>query len=209
MTKRNRGRKGGIAHEKAKRRIRKIGGAVRTAEALRVGVHPRTLYELRDAGELEQVSRGVYRLSVQEPLSDPDLVTVALRVPRAVVCLVSSLAFHAITTQIPRAVSIALEPGAETPRVDYPPISVHRFSGAALTSGIEEHGIDGVRVRVYSPEKTLADCFKYRNKIGMDVVLEALALYKARKKLKLGELLKYARACRVEKVMKPYLEATL
>lgn len=194
---------------KAKRRIKKIGGAVRTAEALRAGIHPRTLYELRDAGDLEQVSRGVFRLSVQEPLSNPDLVTVALRVPRAVVCLVSALAFHGITTQIPRVVSIALEPGAETPRIDYPPISVHRFSGAALTAGVEEHKTDGVMVRVYSPEKTLADCFKYRNKIGMDVVLEALTFYKARKKVKLSELLKYARACRVEKVMKPYLEVTI
>lgn len=197
------------AFDKAKRRIKKIGGAVRTAEAVRAGIHPRTLYELRDTGDLEQVSRGVFRLSEQEPLSNPDLVTVALRVPRAVVCLVSALSFHGITTQIPHAVAIALEPGSESPRIDYPPVTVHRFSGAALTAGIEEHKIDGVRVRFYSPEKTLADCFKYRNKIGMDVVLEALTLYKARKKLKLSELLEHARACRVEKVMKPYLEAML
>lgn len=197
------------AFDKAKRRIKKIGGAVRTSEAVRAGIHPRTLYELRDAGDLEQVSRGVFRLSEQEPLSNPDLVTVALRVPRAVFCLVSALSFHSITTQIPRAVSIALEPGSESPRIDYPPVSVHRFSGAALTAGIEEHKIDGVRVRFYSPEKTLADCFKYRNKIGMDVVLEALSLYKTRKKLKLSELLEHARACRVEKIMKPYLEAML
>lgn len=197
------------AFDKAKRRIKKIGGAVRTVQAVRAGIHPRTLYELRDAGDLEQVSRGVFRLSEQEPLSNPDLVTVALRVPRAVVCLVSALSFHGITTQIPHSVAIALEPGSESPRIDYPPVTVHRFSGAALTAGIEEHKIDGVRVRFYSPEKTLADCFKYRNKIGMDVVLEALSLYKTRKKLKLSELLEYARACRVEKIMKPYLEAML
>lgn len=197
------------AFDKAKRRIKKIGGAVRTAEAVRAGIHPRTLYELRDAGDLEQVSRGVFRLSEQEPLSNPDLVTVALRVPRAVVCLISALSFHGITTQIPHAISIALEPGSESPRIDYPPVSVHRFSGAALTTGIEDHKIDGVWVRFYSVEKTLADCFKYRNKIGMDVVLEALTFYKARKKVKLSELLEYARACRVEKIMKPYLEAML
>lgn len=197
------------AFDKAKRRIKKIGGTVRTAEAVRAGIHPRTLYELRDAGDLEQVSRGVFRLSEQEPLSNPDLVTVALRVPRAVVCLVSALSFHGITTQIPHSVAIALEPGSESPRIHYPPVTVHRFSGAALTAGIEEHKIDGVQVRFYSPEKTLADCFKYRNKIGMDVVLEALTLYKARKKLKLSELLEHARACRVEKIMKPYLEAML
>lgn len=197
----------GTTVEKAKRQIKRGGGTIRTAQALSAGIHPRTLYALRDSGELEQISRGVFRLSVQEPLSNPDLVTVALRTPRAVVCLVSALAFYGLTTQIPHAVSIALEPGSESPRIDYPPVSIHRFSGKALTAGIEEHRIDGVRVRIYSPEKTLADCFKYRNKIGMDVVLEALKFYKARKKMKLNELLEYARICRVEKVMKPYVEA--
>jgi predicted transcriptional regulator of viral defense system len=197
------------AADKARRLIEKRGGTIRTADALNAGIHPRTVYQLRDSGELDQVSRGVFRLSVQEPLSNPDLVTVALRVPRAVVCLVSALAFHGLTTQIPRAVAIALERGAESPRIDYPPVSVHRFSGAALTAGIEEHKIDGVPVRIYSAEKTLADCFKYRNKIGMDVVLEALRFYKTRKNIKLDKLLEYGRMCRVERVMKPYLEATV
>lgn len=197
------------APEKAKRLIKRKRGIIRTAEALDAGIHPRTLYQLRDTGVLEQISRGAYRLTEQEPVSNPDLVTVAVRIPQGVICLVSALAFHEITTQIPHAVSIALKKGAESPRIYYPPVSVHRFSAASIVAGIEEHHIDGVTVRIYSPEKTVADCFKFRNKIGMDIVLEALKLYTARKKVALGELLKYAKICRVENVMKPYLEATV
>jgi predicted transcriptional regulator of viral defense system len=182
------------------------GGVIRTTEAIREGVHPRTLYQLRDNGTLERLSRGVYRISERKPLSDPDLVTVSIRVPKGIICLVSALAFHEITTQIPHAISIALEKGAESPRIDYPPVVVYRFSQTSLAAGIEKHEIDGVKIRVYSPEKTIADCFKFRNKIGMDIVLEALRLYRARKKASLQRLLEYARICRVEKVMSPYLE---
>ena len=194
------------AYARAIRLILANGGQIRTREALKAGIHPRTLYQLRDEGALETVSRGIYRLADAPPLSSPDLVTVALRSPRAVVCLVSALAFHEITTQIPRAVAIALSKGAETPRIDHPPISVHRFSGHSFTAGIETHRIDGVNVRIYGPEKTLADCFKFRYKIGMDVVLEALKLYRARKPFRADALLDYARICRVERIMRPYLE---
>ncbi|MGH8162213.1 MAG: type IV toxin-antitoxin system AbiEi family antitoxin domain-containing protein, partial [Gammaproteobacteria bacterium] len=177
------------------------------SEALKIGIHPRIFYQLRDEGILEAVSRGVYRLADAPPLTNPDLVTVALRVPQAVLCLVSALAFHEITTQIPRAVAIALPKGAETPRIAHPPTTVHRFSGRSFSAGIETHRIDRVAVRIYGPEKTLADCFKFRNKLGMDVTLEALRLYKARMRYRPDELLKYARVCRVESVMRPYLKA--
>lgn len=200
---------GASAAEKATRLIEQKNRTIRTADALRAGIHPRTLYQLRDAGELEQVSRGVFRLADQQPMSNVDIATVAARIPRAVVCLISALAFHDITTQIPHTVSIALERGAERPRLEHPPLTVHRFSGEALTQGIEEHAVDGVTVRVYSPEKTLADCFKFRNQLGMDVVLEALKLYKARRSFDVSELLKYARVCRVEAIMRPYVEALL
>ncbi|MCP5349298.1 MAG: type IV toxin-antitoxin system AbiEi family antitoxin domain-containing protein [Gammaproteobacteria bacterium] len=195
--------------QKALDTIRELGGTIRTMDAIRAGIHPRTLYRLRDTGELETLSRGVYRLAEQEQISNPDLVIVAKRVPQAIICLVSALAYHEITTQIPHTVSIALPKGAETPRIDYPPISVHRFSEAALKEGFEKHQIDGVSINIYCPEKTLADCFKFRNKLGMDVVLEALKLYKARKNFNLDKLIWYARVCRVEKIMRPYLEATL
>ncbi|MDX9971583.1 MAG: hypothetical protein RBU21_01195 [FCB group bacterium] len=112
-------------------------------------------------------------------------------------------------TQTPRTVSITLKEVAETPRLDHPPLTVYRFSGDSLVAGIEAHEMDGVTVRVYNPEKTLADCFKFRNKIGMDIVLEALKRCRARKDFNVAKLLKYARICRVEKVMKPHLEAIL
>ena len=197
------------ACQKAIDTIRDIGGTIRTVDAIQAGIHPRTLYQLRDANKIELLSRGVYRLMDQQQISDPDLVIVAKRIPQAVICLVSALAYHEITTQIPHAISIALPKGAETPRVDYPPIKVHRFSESTLKEGVETHQIDGVSVNIYCPEKTLADCFKFRNKLGMDIVLEALKFYKTRKKFNLEKLIKYAKACRVEKIMRPYLEATL
>ena len=150
------------ACQKALDAIREMGCTIRTLDAIQAGIHPRALYQLRDSGELEVLSRGVYRLMDQDQMSDPDLVIVAKRVPQAVICLVSALAYHDITTQIPHAVFIALPKGAETPRVDNPPISVHRFSEAALKEGVETHQIDGVSISVYCPEKTLADCFKFR-----------------------------------------------
>ena len=177
------------------------------SEAIKHGITRYMLYSLRDKGVIEQVSRGIYRLAELPPISDPDLVTVSLRFPNVIICLVSALAYHDITTQIPHGVSVALPRNSRMPSLDYPPIQAHRFSNKAYKSGIEEHLIDGAPVKVYNPEKTLADCFKFRNKIGMDVALEALKLYKIRKKFDAGELLKYAKICRVEKVMRPYLEA--
>jgi predicted transcriptional regulator of viral defense system len=193
----------------ATRIFRRHGGILSTGEALGYGIHQRTLYELRDAGTVERLERGLYRLADLPPLSDPDLVTAARKVPQGVVCLISALHFHNITTQIPHAVSIALSRGSERPRLDFPPLKVHWFSGEAFTAGVEEHSIDKTTVRVYGPEKTLADCFKYRNKIGMDSVREAVDLYRERKRLDRRKLIHSARMCRVEAVMKPYLEALL
>jgi predicted transcriptional regulator of viral defense system len=197
------------ARHKALVTIREAGGTIRTSVAIRAGIHPRTLYQLKDEGALEVLSRGVYRLADQGNLSDPDLVIVAARIPQAVICLVSALAFHEITTQVPHAISIALAKGSETPCLDHPPLDVHRFSDATLKAGVEVHQVDGVPIKVYCPEKTLADCFKFRNQLGMDIVLEAFKLYQVRKQINLGEILRYAKICRVEKIMRPYLEATL
>jgi predicted transcriptional regulator of viral defense system len=187
----------------------KHGGQLRMSKAIEQGITRYMLYSLRDKSVIEQVSRGIYRLVDLPPISNPDLVTVSLRFPNAVICLVSALAYHDITTQIPHVVFVAVSRDSRMPSLDHPPLQAHRFSSEAYKSGIEDHSIDGVPVKVYNPEKTLADCFKFRNKIGMDVVLEALKLYKTRKKFNLGELLRYAKICRVEKVMRPYLEATV
>jgi len=189
--------------------FRKHGGQLRMSEAIEHGITRYMLYSLRDKGVIEQVSRGIYRLAELPPINNPDLVTVSLRFPNAVICFISALAYHGITTQVPHHVSVAVPRGSRMPSLDYPPIRAHRFLNEAYSSGIVEHMIDGVSVKIYNPEKTLADCFKFRNKIGMDVVLEALRLYKTRKKVNPGELLKYARVCRVEKAMRPYIEATI
>ena len=193
----------------ATRIFRRHGGLLTTGEALGYGIHQRTLYEMRDAGTVERLERGLYRLAELPPLSDPDLVTVARKVPQGVVCLISALHFHNITTQIPLAVSVALSRGSERPRVNFPPLKLYWFSGEAFTAGVEEHSIDKTTVRVYGPEKSLADCFKYRNKIGMDTVREAVGLYRERKRPDRRKLIQFARICRVEAVMKPYLEALL
>jgi predicted transcriptional regulator of viral defense system len=176
------------------------------SEALRLGVSRKTLYAMRDAGVVDPLSRGLFRLASLDPLGNPDLVTVAARVPQGVLCLISALAFHELTTQVPHAVDVALERGTRKPRLDYPPTRFFWFSGPAFHEGVERHRLDGASVRVYDPEKTLADCFRYRNQIGMDVVLEALRLWRERRRKKLDALLKYARLRHVERAMRPYLE---
>jgi len=189
--------------------FRKHGGQLRMSEAIKQGITRYMLYSLKDSGVIEQASRGIYRLVDLPPISNPDLVTVSLCFPNAVICLVFALAYHYITTQIPHIVSVAVSRDSRTSSLDHPPIQAYRFSNDAYESGIEEYSIDGIPIKVYSPEKTLADCFKFHNKIGMDIVPEALKLYTIRKEANLGELLKYAKICRVEKVMRPYLEATV
>lgn len=185
------------------------GGILRTTQALRAGIHPGTLYAMRDSGILEKVSRGVYRLADSPPLGDPDLTTVAIRVPRGVICLISALAFHEMTTQIPHLVDVALPRGAEEPRLEHPPIKTYRFTGEAFTEGVETHELDGIGVRIYSPEKTLADCFKFRHRIGIDTAVEALRFYRGRRAVKVDDLMHHASICRVRKIITPYLEAIL
>ena len=195
--------------KKAMRLFEQRGGAVRMSDVLREGINRRTLYAMRDEGVLTQLSRGVFRLASLPELGTPDLVTVSARVPSGVVCLISALSFHELTTQIPHAVDIALPRGATAPRIDYPPVNIYWFSSAAFTSGVENPKVDGQKLRVYSPEKSVADAFKYRNKLGLDVALEALKLWRARRRASIERLLEQARVCRVERVIRPYLEAML
>ena len=143
------------------------------------------------------------------PLGNPDLVAVALRVPDGVLCLLSALAVHEITTQIPHEVYVGLGRGAKPPRLEHPPLRWFRFTGKAFTEGIETHRLDGVDVHVYAATKTVAACFKYRNKLGLDVALDALKVYLREKRGAPDELVCFARVCRVEKVMRPYIEAHL
>lgn len=193
--------------EHARKVFRTHGGTLRTTEALAAGIHPRTLYAMRDAGEVKPLARGIYRLGNLPPLGNPDLATVAKRIPHGVICLISALSFHDLTTQVPHEIHIAILRTARRPRLDYLPLRVYRFSAAAFEAGVEIHTLDRIPVRVYSAEKTLADCFKYRNKIGMDVVLEAIRTYRRRGRAHFQQVFDYAKLCRVDRLMRPYLEA--
>jgi len=196
--------------EFARKAFREHGGMLRTSKALRLGVHPRSLYALRDSGEILSLGRGLYRLAKAPPLTNPDWVTVGLRIPRAVICLISALAHHELTTQVPHYVDIALPSHAQVPKVDGVPFRVFWFPHRAFETGVDTVTVDRVPVKIYSPEKTITDCFKYRNKIGIDVAVEALRTYREHvRKLPVNKFIEYARICRVEKVMRPYLEAML
>jgi len=196
-----------ISDEIALKLFREHCGVLRTSQAIKLGIHSRTLYELRDTNRIEQISRGVYRLADLPEITNPDLMLVATRVPESIICLVSALAFHEITTEIPHEVYIALPRDTKRPRLSYPPTRVFRFSKRTFSTGVETHKVDGLLVRVFDPEKTVADCFKFRHKIGLDVAVEALKLCRARKRFRLDKLIEYSRVCRVSRIIRPYLEA--
>jgi predicted transcriptional regulator of viral defense system len=184
-------------------------GILRTQQAIRLGIAPRTLYRMRDAGLILRESRGLYRLADTVLGSNTDLVQVALKIPKGVVCLISALSFHELTTQIPHQVYIALPIDAEKPRLEYPPLRIFWLSQKTYSAGIERHELDGIPVKIYGIEKTIADCFKFRNKIGLDVALESLRNYRRTEGFNVGTLLHYARIDRVEQVIRPYLEAVV
>lgn len=194
--------------EQALAAFQKRGGTLRTGEALGAGIHPATLYMLAADGQVVRLTRGLYRLASAEEFSNPDLTVVAAKAPNAVVCLISALAFHELTTQVPRAVQLAVPRGRYAAlRLRSPPVSVYRFDPGTFDEGIESRTADGVTIRVYGVARTLVDCFKHRNKIGLDVAVEALRLARARKRVTNREILRYAQLLRQTKVMGPYLEA--
>lgn len=195
--------------EQARRVFQKHGGVLRTRDAMRFGIHPRTLYAMRNSEELQQVRRGYFRLSDLPELGNPDLVSTALAIPKGTICLISALSFHGIGTQIPRVVDVAVHKDTKRPRIGYPPIRIFWFTDAALTTGVQTHMLDGVPVKIYNPAKTVADCFKFRNRIGLDVAIEALREVRRNRLTTVGELLEMAKVCRVANVMRPYLEAML
>lgn len=181
-------------------------GVLRARDLARQGIHPQTVSRLVQQGELTRAGRGRYLLSKSEPSENIGLALAAAAAPQAVICLLSALRFHNLGTQAPHEVWIAIERLNTRPRIDYPSVRVTRFSGKAFTSGIERHEIDGIRVKIYSAAKTVADCFKFRNKIGLDVALEALREGLMNKRFTRDELWTAAKACRVTTVIRPYLE---
>lgn len=171
------------------------------------GIPREYLLRLYRKGVLERAARGVYVLAEGRVGERHSLALVAKRVPKAIVCLLSALRFHGVTTQEPHEIWIVLDTKARKPSISWPPTRIVRFSGAALESGVERHRIEGVDVKVYTLAKTIADCFKYRNKIGIDVAVEALREALRDKKAPVDQIYKFARICRVANIIRPYLEA--
>lgn len=181
-----------------------------TAKAVaRAGIHSQQLTRLVADGTLERVAPGHYRLPEADVTENHGLVLAAAVAPRGVICLLSSLHFHQIGTQLPHEVWLAIERGRRAPTLPWPPLRVVRFSGSAFHHGIQRHDIEGQPVRVYSVAKTLADLVKARHKIGLDVVLEALHEAWRDRRFVMDDLDRAARACRVERVIAPYLEAVV
>jgi predicted transcriptional regulator of viral defense system len=188
--------------------FRQHGGVLRTGQALMQGIHPAALYSLVESGQLTRLARGLYRLADAPEFSNPDLAVVAAKAPDAVVCLISALSFHGITTQVPRAVYLAVPRGRYAGlRLRTPPVKIYRFDAATFDQGIETHRIDGEAVRIYSVARTLVDCFKYRNKLGLDIAIEALRFARQRKRIRNREILHFAHLLRQVRVMSPYLES--
>jgi len=185
------------------------GGVLKTAEAIRLGIHPRKLYAMAQEQLIQKLGRGLFRLSELQPPAQPDLLPIAMKVSNGVICLVSALLFHGLTNQIPQEVAIAIPKGSEPPRLEFPPTCIHWFSGLAYSEGIESHIVDGATLKVYCPEKTIADCFKFRAKVGMETCLEALKRLVPNQKFRINELSRFAKICKVERVMFPYVEALL
>jgi len=182
-------------------------GILRPKDLQDAGVSRITLSRLSAAGLLEKVGRGLYRLPSAEISEHESLALIAKRVPQAVFCLLTALQFHELTTQLPRQIWIAMPRGSHTPNIEYPPVRMIQFTGESYSEGIEIVERDNIKLRVYSVTKTLVDCFKYRNKIGLDVALEALKDARAKNKLNMDELWHYAKISRVANVMRPYLES--
>ena len=187
--------------------FRKHGNVLRTKEVQTLGVHKRTLYKMHHEGLITKLERGVYSLSDGVSLSNPDLAIIASKIPSARICLISALALHNMTNEIPHKIHIALSRSQRNPRLAYPPVQIYRFSGESLTEGVEITSINGVKVQVYNPAKTIADCFKFRNQIGKEIAIEALNRGIRERRVTYKEILHYSRICRVERVIKPYLES--
>ena len=186
--------------------FKKNGGIVRFSSLLKAGFHPDSLKALEKEGKVEKVARGLYRMTHYTFGSHPDLVIASLQAPKGVVCLISALSFYEVTNEIPKYVDIAILAGTRANKIKYPPVRFYRFSPKTWEAGIEIHLVEGHKVRVYNLAKTIADCFKFRNRIGIDVARAALKIAVTKKSTTPQEIMKYAKMCRVVKIIKPILE---
>jgi len=196
-------------HSPYKKVFEEHNGLLRVSDAVRLGVPQHIVYEMIQDGELIKEARGIYRLADTDPLGNPDLVQVSLLVPKAVICLISALYFHELTTQIPHSIYVAMPQNTDRPRLSYPPLEVFWVTNSLHMFGVDIHVLDGVQVKIYDREKTVADCFKFRKRIGEEIAIEALKDYVKQPNLDVHKLLEYAKLNRVEKRITPYLKSLL
>lgn len=182
-------------------------GVMRYQQAIEAGIYDRILYSLRDSGIVTLLERGLYQLQDDVELENPEWIIVAKKIPNARICLLSALAYHELTDEIPHHVHIAVPKGFSTPEIKNIPIKIYRFSPKTFESGVQLHSQNGIEFKVFSPAKTVADCFKFRNQLGLNIAIEALKRVIKDKKASLNEIVTFAKLCRVENVMQPYLEA--
>jgi predicted transcriptional regulator of viral defense system len=199
------------SHARSKREqvleLARTAGILRPRELEKLGISREYLNKLHSEAALERIGRGLYRLPEREPTRFSQLAEVAKRVPRGVVCLISALDFYELTTQLPHQIWLAIPLGDRTPRIEYPPLKIVRCAEGPLRFGVEQRTVDGVVVSIYSPAKTVADCFKFRSRVGLDVALEALRDAWRKKRATADELWAAAKICRMTNVMRPYLES--
>ena len=185
------------------------GGLLRTYEALKEGIYPRLLYELRDMGLIDQIQVGLYGLKDLPGLELPDFAIISKLIPDGIICLISALNFHNLTVQIPHFIYVAIKQDKKSPKINYPPVRIFKYSDKTFNKGVETHNVSCIKVRIYSREKTIVDCFKYRSKIGLNVAIEALKYYWHSNKTDINLLLEFAKISRVENIIKPYLETII
>jgi predicted transcriptional regulator of viral defense system len=190
-------------------RLARRNGILRSRDLAPLRIPRRHLTRLTKQGVLLRSGRGIYMLAAADLSENHSLAEACKRISGGIVCLLSALRFHGLTTQNPWEVWIAITPASRKPKVDHPPIRIVRFSGDAFAEGVEHHRIEGVDVRIYSAAKTVADCFKYRNKIGVDIAVQALRDAWEQQKITAQQISHFARVCRVTNVMRPYLDTLL
>ncbi len=195
--------------EKLMNAARKHSGIFSAADVVQEGLSVKTLYNLCGSNEVISVSRGLFQMVDIEDAeaATPDYAAIKKRVPNGVICLVSALYHHRLTTEIPLKIYLAIHRDAHISRIDYPPTSIFRMSSKPFATGVESIEIGAVKMNIFSMEKTISDCFKYRNKLGLDTAIEALKNYCRRRNANPARVLEMSRVCRVETIIKPYLEA--
>ena len=189
--------------------IQKNGGFTKYAELIRAGFYKAVIREAMKSGQIERIGRGVYSLANIPDTSHPDFVTVSVMIPNGVICLITALSFYEVTDEIPRYIDVAIPAGSKVRMIQKLPLRFHYFSRKTWEQGIEEHNIDGRKIQVYNLAKTLADCFKFRNQIGMNVARSALKNALEQKKVNHRDIMKYASICRVTNILKPILETLI